>query len=371
MKIAIVHDFLKEYGGAERVMEAVHELYPDAPIYTAFVDYEGLGPHVDRIRQWDVRTTWLQQFPFITKLYSPLRFLAPFAFRSLDLSEYDVIISSTNAYYAKGVIKRGDNQVHICYCHTPPRSLYGYATAMDWKKNPIIRAYGTFINHFLRIYDFKAAQNVDFFIANSEEVKRRIKKFYRRDSVVIYPPVELATSNWRLATSKKQEYYLYVGKLAYAKHVDLAIAAANRMKIPLKIVGKGGEEEKLRVLAGLTVEFLGEVSDEQLHTLYAHSRALIFTAEDEDFGIVPVEAMAHGVPVIAHRSGGVVESVIDGKTGLFFDELTVESLVSAIKKCNNLTIKPSDCIAQAQKFSKERFHKEIQAFVKEKFDIVQ
>ena len=219
MKIALVHDFLKEFGGAERVVEALHEIYPDAPIYTAFVDYEGLGPHADRIRQWDVRTTWAQQIPLITKLYSPLRFLAPFFFRSLDLSAYDVVISSTNAYYAKGIItnrhsgERSESrifggswtsqddkrkkQIHICYCHTPPRSLYGYATAMDWKKNPIIRAYGTIVNHFLRMYDFKAAQKIDYFIANSEEVKRRISKFYRRDSIVIYPPVNVSSLSSR------------------------------------------------------------------------------------------------------------------------------------------------------------------------------
>src|SRR3989344_2723926 len=231
MKIAIVHDFLKEFGGAERVVEVLHEIYPDAPIYTAFVDYEGLGPHADRIKRWNIKTTWAQSIPFITKIYSQLRFLAPFFFRSLDLKNYDVIISSSNAYYAKGVVKH-TNQIHVCYCHTPPRSLYGYATAMDWKKNPIIRVYGTIINHFLRMYDFKAAQAVDYFIANSLEVQKRIKKFYRRDSVVIYPPV--SSIKYQVSSKKdtaysipNTKYYLYVGKLAYAKHVDLVISAAH------------------------------------------------------------------------------------------------------------------------------------------------
>ncbi len=376
MKVALVHDFLKEYGGAERVVETLHEIYPDAPIYTAFVDYEGLGPHAERIRHWLIKTTWAQSIPFISKLYSPLRFLAPFFFRSLDLSDYDVIISSTNAYYAKGIVTR-PRQIHICYCHTPPRSLYGYKTAMDWKKNWLVRVYGTIINHFLRIYDFKAAQHVDYFIANSKEVQRRIEKFYRRDSTVIYPPVELIDGrsliNHQHSTFKNlsstfhhlpsKGYYLYVGKLAFAKHVDLAIAAANKLKIPLKIVGKGAEEVKLRSIAGPTVEFLGEVSDEQLYKLYAQCRAVIFPAEDEDFGIVPVEAIAAGVPVIAHRSGGVIETVIDQKTGVFFPELTVESLIDAIKKLSNLEIKKADCIKQAQKFSKDRFMKEIKVFV--------
>ena len=162
-----------------------------------------------------------------------------------------------------------------------------------------------------------------------------------------------------------QNFYLYVGKLAYAKHVDLAIAAANQLKVQLKIVGKGGEEVHLRGLAGPTVEFLGEISDEELHTLYAQSKALIFSAEDEDFGIVPVEAMGYGVPVIAHRSGGVVESVIEGKTGVFFDELTVDSVVKGIKHLNDIyhLSMREVCIKQAQKFSKERFQKEIALFV--------
>lgn len=380
MKVTLVHDFLKEFGGAERVLEALHEIWPDAPIYTAFVDYDGLGPHRERIKEWNIRTTWAAQIPFITRLYSPLRFLAPFFFRSLDLEEYDVIISSTNAYYAKGVIKRelqGARQLHICYCHTPPRSLYGYPTAMDWRKNPIIRLYGTVVNHFLRIYDFRAAQAVDYFIANSQEVQRRIKKFYRRESVVIYPPVEvdIKKKSPNILISQYPNippYFLYVGKLAFAKHVDLAIMAANKLKVPLKIVGKGAEEKHLRSIARETVEFLGEVNDRELARLYQACKAVIFPAEDEDFGIVPVEAMSFGKPVITFRSGGVLETVVDPSTnsgqatGIFFNELKVDALVNALKLFDTIKFDSLAIKKHAQKFSKERFVKEMTQFMKEK-----
>lgn len=386
MKIALVHDFLKEYGGAERVLEALHEIWPEAPIYTAFVDYAGFGPHADRVRPWKIKTTWLQNVPFISQLYSPLRFLAPFAFRSLDLSKFDVIISSTNAYYAKGIKKRpprgsslqdhprGDrSQIHICYCHTPPRSLYGYETAMNWRKNPIVRLYATVINHFLRMYDFTATQGVDHFIANSKEVQRRIKKFYRRESVVIYPPVELLDdrkSNVEDSILKiegrsliNESYFLYVGKLAFAKHVDVAIQAANKLNVPLKVVGKGREEVRLRGIAHSNIEFLGEVNDEKLTELYKHCKAVIFPATDEDFGIVPVEAMSFGKPVIAQACGGVLETVIEGKTGLFFSEPKVESLVAVLKQFDTVKFNSLFIQKHAQKFSKERFKKEIIDFV--------
>ncbi len=429
MKIALVHDFLKEYGGAERVLEALHEIWPKAPVYTSFVDWQGLGPHAQRLKCWQIKTSWAQKIPFFSKLYSPLRFLAPKFFESFDFSEYDMVVSSCNAYYAKGILTKPPT-IHICYCHTPPRSLYGYATRMDWQKNPLINIYGQVVNHFLRVYDFKISQKVDYFVANSKVVQQRIAKFYRRNSTVIYPPVgglslregSVATDEAILKSNGKRlprpfgarndrledKYFLYIGKLAVAKNVNLAIEAALNLGFKLKIVGKGSSSsviprsEATRNLLrrqGLTetmgstsspqgseiphgvypersrrsrndeggeVEFLGEISDQDLANLYANCQAVIFPAVDEDFGIVPVEAMSFGKPVIALRSGGVVETVIDGVTGIFFNNPTAESLAQAIKKLEKIKIRPEDCQKQAEKFSKERFKEELTKFVRDK-----
>ncbi len=363
MKVALVHDFLLEYGGAERVVEVLHELWPEAPVYTAFVDAKGLGPHWERLKTWDLHCGWGQHIPGLRKFQSPFRFLAPFYFKHFDLSKYDVVISSTNAYFAKSV--RIPNGVHICYCHTPARALYGYPTRTDWRRHWLTRIYGTVVNHFLRIEDWYAARQVDYFVANSKEVARRIKKFYRRESVVIYPPVELVqVKAGRVPCDlTKGTYYLYVGKLAVAKHVKLAISACRKLGEKLVVVGNGKERSELERRGKLTARFLGNVSDRTLAGLYTGCRAVIFPSEDEDFGIVPVEAMAFGKPVIAHRSGGVVETVVDGLTGVLFDELTVDGLVSAVQKLGRLRISAEACRKQAEKFSKERFNKEMKEFV--------
>lgn len=368
-KIALVHDYLKEYGGAERVLEALHELWPSAPVYVAFYDREGLGIHDSRFTSFDIRQTWITKLPFYKKLFSPYRIFAKNAFESLDLSDYDLVISSSNAYMAKAVkVKKGR---HVCYCHTPPRSLYGYTTMTDWKKSPFTRIIGSLINHYMRIIDFKVAQRVDYFIANSQETQKRIKKFYRRESAVIYPPVDVpAQINFRITApsaslkqSNKEKYFLYVGRLAKSKNVDLAIKACTQLNLPLKLVGSGRGLDHLKAMSGPDIEFLGAVDDEKLHEVYANAKALIFPAEDEDFGIVPVEAMGHGVPVIAHNSGGPKETVISGKTGIFFDDLTVESLTSAINKFQKMNFDPQKIHQHAQNFSKEIFQKKISEFV--------
>jgi len=380
MKIALVHDYLREYGGAERVVEAMHELWPEAPLYTAFIDWDSLGRHAERFKSWDIRTSWVQGNPLVKKFISPLRFLAPKIWESFsakggsasggDLSEYDLVISSSGWFMCRGVIVKKP-AIHICYIHHPPRNLYGYATGSDLQKYWPVRAYAAIINFFLRHYDFETAQKVDYFIANSKETARRVEKFYRRESTVIYPPIEIS-QGLALRTQgealRKREYYLSVGRLTYAKRVDLAIEACNQLKLPLKIVGAGKEESSLRAIAGPTIEFLGAVSDEELARLYAGAKALIFCALDEDFGMVPVEAMSHGTPVIALAQGGVLETLIEGKTGVFFDKPEVGELVGAIKRFNNnyKIYKDYNCYKQARKFSKERFQKELKAFVEHK-----
>lgn len=422
MKVALVHDYIKEYGGAERVLEALHEIWPTSPVYTTVYLPEFLGPHKERFKNWDIRTSFLQYIPFKEKLISPFRIVAPFMFRSFNLSQFDVVIVSATGAYTPNMIrchpelsnrhaeqvlaspaeKRsrnkfgmtvervrndiGERPIHICYCHTPPRYLYGYATARNWKKSIILGSIGKFFNHFLRLVDFRSVQNVDYFVANSENVAGRIKKFYRRNSRVIYPPVHPHPRPLPLRERVGERgYFLAGGRLARPKHIDLIVRACRELNVNLKIFGRGfaGYNEELNQELGIKnqavrknktddslsmihnskVEFVGEVSEEEKLKLMRNARAYIFAAEDEDFGITPVEAMSVGTPVIAYRSGGVVESIIDEKTGIFFDELAVENLSRSIKRFNRATINPNDCIKQAGKFSKERFKKEIKEFV--------
>jgi len=327
-KVALIHDYLCEYGGAERVLEALHELFPEAPVYVSFLDKKRMGIHWQNFKDWDIRETDLTKLPLYKKLYSPYRVMAAHYFKKLDLSKYDLVISSSNAYMAKAVIV--PNGKHYCYCHTPPRALYGYTTGSNWQKKWYTRLGGTIINHFMRVVDFQVSQKVDQFIANSEETQRRIRKFYRRDSIVINPPVKV-NKDKKIILNNKGDYYLYVNRLTFAKHPEMAVQAAKELKIPLKMVGAGKMEQELKEMAGSSVDFYNSANDKQLKELYSGAKALLYPVEDEDFGMIPVEAMSYGVPVIAHRSGGPMETIIDGKTGVFFDDLSVSGLIKAIK----------------------------------------
>lgn len=368
MKVALVHDYISEFGGAERVLEALCEMFPKAPIYTAFVvkDSTAWKRFKNRkIIEW--KHSWLIKY---RNLYSPLRFLAPWIWESFDFDNFDLVISSASWYITKGIITHPETK-HICYCHTPPRYLYGYKTAIEWQRYWPIRIYAHFVNNFLRRYDYLAAQRVDQFIANSENVKHRIKKFYGRDSIVIYPPVEFSKIKEATKNLNPGDYFLVVSRVVGAKGIDLAIKAANRLNIKLKVVGEPAglrwEEKKFRKLKKDNIEFIGRVSDQELWKLYGECKAFLALAKDEDFGITPVEAMAAGRPVIAFRGGGYLETVVDGKTGLFFNKPTVKSLTSVIKRFNdsNHWSKPSAvCRRQAERFSKERFKKEIRKIVK-------
>ncbi len=370
LRVALVHDYIKEYGGAERVLEALHEIYPDAPVYTSVYLPEFLGPHKARFKNWKITTSFLQRVPFKAKLISIFRLFSPLAFSSFDFSSFDVVIvSATGAYFPNMLLKK--NAVQICYCHTPPRYLYGYATAREWRKYPVLNVIGHVANHFLRIVDERASTHVDHYIANSEEIAKRIKKFYRRDAVVIYPPVEIS-SKFEARNSKQKEkelnaknYYVTGGRLARAKHPGLVIRACSELGLPLKVFGRAfaGYGEELKALAGDSVEFVGEVSDDEKRDLIRGAKAAIFAFEDEDFGILPVEVMGEGTPVIAYKSGGLKETVIDGKTGVLFDELDVEGVKHGIARFEKLTISPKACREQAEKFNAERFTKEVTAFV--------
>lgn len=363
VKIALVHDYLKEYGGAERVLEALHQLYPDAPVYTAFVDQKALGIHWQKFADWNIQETWIAELPLYKKLFSPYRVFAPEAFADLDLSEFDVVISSSNAYFAKAV--KVPNGTHLCYCHTPARSLYGYSTMTDWKSNPLTRFFGTLINHYLRIVDYKIAQEVDIFIANSAETHKRIKKFYRRESEIIFPPVYIPKKIDEKVRKNalKEGYYLYVNRLAFAKHPEMAVQACTQLDLPLKVVGEGKIKTDLEKMAGPSVEFKGAVSDEELMKLYQGAKALLYPVEDEDFGIVPVEAMGHGVPVIAHNSGGPKETIIDTKTGVLFDDLSVDGVINAIKNFQKKSFSTTTITNHAKSFSQENFGQKVKKLV--------
>jgi glycosyltransferase involved in cell wall biosynthesis len=360
-KIAIVHDYLIDFGGAERVLLALHEVYPDAPIYVSIYRSSRLGKFADKLKNAKIIQSWFGRIPFADKLISPFRFLIPAVWNSFDLSEYDLIISSASWAVTKGFDKR-KGAIEICYCHTPPRYLYGYDTSRRFAglMGKLVSFYGLLVNHFMLQYDFKRAQKVDYFIANSNEVKRRVEKFYRRDSTVIYPPVELPKLSIEVSS---RDYYLTGGRLTAAKNFDLIVKAFNRLGFPLKVYGLGPSGEFLKSIAKSNIEFLGKVTDEGMAELYRGAKAFILAQKDEDFGMTSVEAMSFGTPVIAYKGGGYLESVIEGKTGIFFDSLTKEGIVEAVKKFGKMKFKSEDSSAQSKKFSKERFTREIVAFV--------
>ncbi len=394
MKIAIVHDYIKEYGGAERVLEALCEVYPDAPIYTAFVDKNSTA--YEHFKHKKIITSWFNFLPFASKLASPLRFLTPLIWGSFDFKEYDVILSSASWYITKGF--GGNKPIEICYCHTPPRWLYSYNTSVNFQKYKSVRLYALVVGHFLRLYDFKRAQKVNYFIANSKEVAERIKKFYRRDSTVIYPPVFIwddrklkvegrtlkmedrrsiypQSSNLKNPPSTvyhqpSRDYYFIVSRIVGAKGLDLAVEAALKAGFTLKIAGSPAgyyfEYNKLKDKSRSNIEFLGQVTDEELAKLYKQAKAFLALAKDEDFGITPVEAMLSGTPVIAYNGGGYKETILQGRTGVLFDDYSVEGLIGAINTFEKIKIDSKDCIDQAQKFSKERFKAKIENFVKSK-----
>jgi len=375
MKVALVHDYIKEYGGAERVLEALHKIYPKAPIYTSVYIPNSLGPHKERFKQWDIRTSWLQFLPFKGRLISPLRIVAPWVFSRFDLSDYDLVIVSATGAYSPNTIKtkvetngKSEGTVHVSYTHTPPRYLYGLATARDWKKNKLVSFFSHIVFHFLRIVDHDSSKRVDFFIANSRETAKRIEKHYRRRAIVVNPPVQLLKGATNKQTPVNRDYYVAGGRLAKAKHPELAVKAANKLGVNLKVFGKSfaGYGKELRKLAGPTVEILGEVDEDQKWELLKNAKAYLSPSDHEDFGILNVEAQSAGTPVIAHASGGVEETIVDKKTGVLFEKLTAESLVKAIKSFEKLNLKPVDCRNQAKKFNEDKFRSKIEKFVESK-----
>lgn len=357
MKIALVHDYIKEYGGAERVLEELSDLYPSAKIYTSVYRPQFLGPHRERLeKKWQGRVvqSWFNYIPFAHKLISPLRILSPLAFRFLIAGDYDLIISSATGAYFPNALKKRTAKL-ICYCHTPPRYLYGYPTARI-VTNPLLLFIIDILNHLLRLLDFKYSRNVDQYIANSREVSARIQKFYRRDSIVVNPPIDLP----KLDTKKLiiKDYYLTGGRLASSKSFDLAILACLRLGRNLKVFGRdfAGNQEYLRTLAlgHPNIQILGEITTSEKNLLLSQARAYLNPGKDEDFGMTIPEAMALGCPVVAHASGGPLETVTS-KTGLLFTDHTATGLSQAILDFEKLKISRSDCLAHAEKYSTQSF----------------
>ena len=370
LKIALVHDYLQEFGGAERVVLALHQAFPEAPLYVGFYDPEGLGSHISHFNDIKILSTFLGKIPFHQQLRSPLRLLAPWAFASLDLRAFDVVIASTNAYHAKAVRVHEDAALLI-YTHTPARSLYGYDTRSNWKKNRYTTFFGEIINHFLRLQDYEDVRRADQIIVNSRTVAKRVQKYWRQPSTVVYPPVnfiDAADKKSKLTPIDGRDYYLFVNRLNFAKHPELAVQAAIDLDLPLKIVGEGPLTPSLAEMildadASDRIFLLGSVPDNRLRTLYAGAKALLYPVVDEDFGIVPVEAMAYGTPVIAHRSGGPQETIIDGRTGVFFDKLHLKNFSATIQQSQKIDFDPDYIRAHASQFSQEQFIKKMRKIV--------
>jgi glycosyltransferase involved in cell wall biosynthesis len=360
MKVAIVHDYLNQMGGAERVVMAFHDIFPDAPIYTSIYDPDRVDPAFQKM---DIRTSFMQKLPLVTKHHQPYLPLYPFAMEALDLRGYDLVLSSSSAF-GKGVITRPET-LHICYCHTPMRWCWNYEEYVEREQlGKMARRVLPFFITGLRIWDQTSAMRVDHFIANSPVIADRIQKYYRRDAVVIPPPVEASRFPSDPAT-EVEDYFLMLGRFIPYKRFDLAIEACNRLRLPLVVIGKGRDEERLKRMAGPTIRFLGRLSDEEVIHYYRHCRAFLFPG-DEDFGITPLEAQAAGRPVIAYGSGGALASVVNGVTGAFFQEQTVESLVKVLATFKEQNFDPHAIRNHALEFDTPRFQRRIMQFIEAK-----
>ncbi len=367
LKIALVHDYIKEFGGAERVLKTLSEMYPNAPIYTAFRVKDSTADR--EFKDKKIVESSLAPILKIWRLYSPLRFLTPIIWGSFDLSEYDLVITSCSWYITRG-FKVGKNTKVVAYCHTPPRWLYGYEMSVGFTKYWPVKIYASIVSHFMRIYDFNTAQKINNWIANSKNVANRIMKYYKKESVVIYPPIEVEKIIKATENIKKENFYLIVARLVGAKGLEQASLVAKKLGIELRIIGEShgfsDVESKLKKLSGGNIKLLGQVSDEKLYEALGKAKGFIALAKDEDFGMTLVEAQAAGTPVIAFNGGGFKESVIEGKTGVFINDVSEDSLKKAINKIESTTWNKSALQNNAKKFSKERFKKEMLQFVDEK-----
>lgn len=368
LKIALIHDFLVQYGGAERVLEALAEMFPDAPIYTLLYNPEKMR---GKFQGKEIHTSFLQKFPkFLRKRYKLLLPLMPTAPETFDLRDFDLVISSSGAW-SKGIVTRL-NTTHISYVHSPMRFVWDYneryRAQIQNPKSKIQSFFTRLFLNYIRLWDKLAADRPDYLIANSKYTQQRIKKYYGRESVVIYPPVETSPSpltplpNQGEGESKKD--FLIVSRLSPYKNIDKVVEAFNKLGLPLVVIGDGQQKKNLQKIAAVNVKILGWQSDEEIKKYYQNARAFIFAGID-DFGMTPVEAMSFGVPVLALRDGGVLETVIEGQTGEFFDAATPEVIADGVRRLveNEKKYDKQGIINQANKFNKERFIKELEEYI--------
>jgi glycosyltransferase involved in cell wall biosynthesis len=359
MKIAIVHYWLIAMRGGEKVLESLCRLYPDADIFTHVYDPAAIS---DTIKAHRIQTSFIARLPFAARNYKRYLPLMPLALEQFDLRGYDLIISSESGP-AKGIIPP-PGALHICYCHSPMRYVWNMFHDYRESSGMLTRLLMPPLSHYIRNWDVVSTTRVHSFVANSRAVAQRLRTYYRRDAKVIYPPVAVEDFE---PTEAVGDFWLMAGELVPYKRPELAVEAFNRSGRKLVVIGGGEMLAKLRAIAKSNVSILGPQPFEALKRSYARCRALIFPGE-EDFGIVPVEAMASGRPVIAYGRGGATESVVDGNTGVFFERQTVEDILAAIERCEALQLDPAASVARASEFNKERFASQMKAYVDEQLE---
>ncbi len=355
MRVALVHDWLNQYGGAERVLELFHRMYPQAPVFTS-IFAPAAFPRA--YRQWDIRTSFMQRLPLVKRKHQPFMPIYPFAFESFDFSEFDLVISNASAF-CHGIMTTPATR-HICYCLTPTRFIWNYPEYS--RQEALGRPARLLLPLFLaplRVWDRVSADRVDDFVAISEAVADRVNKYYRRPATVIHPPVDCATYQ---LSDEVDDFYLIVSRLVPYKRVDLAIKAFNKLGVPLLIAGDGRDRARLERLAAANVRFLGRVSEQELRRLYSRCRAFIFPGE-EDFGLTPVEAQASGRPVIAYAAGGALDTVLPGQTGAFFSQRSPDALAEVVSSFQAESYDPRAIRAQAERFDVSRFEEKFRSFV--------
>lgn len=355
--LAIAHDFLIQMGGAERVVEVIANAYPDAPIYTSATAGKTLFPV---FRSNRVHNTWMQKIPGIEMLHKKLFFLYPLAFKSLRVPDNSLVWISSSSF--SKWLPKSKGSKFVCYCHTPPRYFWNPDEYLENEiSNPLLRKFVRLLMPLFRRSDWKQAQKVDYFIANSVNVQKRIKECYQKESIVICPPVDVERFQ---VSHRSEDFHLIVSRLVSYKRIDLAVEAFTKAGKRLVIIGDGPDRARLESLAGDTIEFLGRAPDEVVTEKMATCQGFIFPGL-EDFGITPVEAQACGKPVIAFHGGGALETVVEGKTGVFFREQTADSMIDAIDRFETIDWEIETIRANAERFSTARFLKETRALLDE------